>query len=226
VKSLLKKVMYSGFGAVAIVLYLRLVYHTSRVVVVFPDGSGMDGTERPMIYANWHGNNFLFPFYIRGRAPCTALAARHGDGYTIGKAGEMLGLDLVYGSGSQGPAVAEKGGARAFLALLRRLRAGDTVFLTADIPKDARVVGEGVVLLARKSGALIAPNAMATSRRKVLNNWDRAQIFLPFSRLVFVIGTPIHVPDDGSDLTLHRDRLKAAIDAAQDLAFRLADGEA
>lgn len=225
-KSFLKKVMYSRFGAHVMAFYLRLIYHTSRVIVDFPAGSGRDGSERPLIYANWHGYNYLFPFYIRNRAPCVALAARHGDGHTIGLAVEMLGLEMVYGSGSHGQTVAEKGGARAFLALLKRLKAGDTVILNADVPKVARVVGDGVLLLARKSGAPIAPNGIATSRRKLLNNWDRTQIYYPFSRLVFVVGEPIHVPDDGSDLDIHRARVAAAIEAAQQRAFDLADGKA
>lgn len=222
-KKTVKKILHSRFGARLIAAYLGSVHATSRVIVDFPEGHKADGAEAPMIYANWHGQNYLFPFFIRNRAPCTALAARHGDGHTVGMALEILGLPMIYGSGSIGKTVARKGGAAAFLGLLRRLKRGETIVLNADIPKIPRVVGDGVLLLARKSGAPIAPNGIGTSRRMILDNWDRTQMHLPFSRLVYVIGEPIHVPDDGSPLDDHRERLKAAIDAAQERAFALAD---
>lgn len=222
-KKILRFIFHGWFGGFTIATYLRFVNATSRRIVVFPEDSGYTGRESPVIYASWHGQNYLFPFFIRSLAPCTVLAARHGDGHLAGLAMEMMGMSLVSGSGSTGRTVAEKGGARAFLALLRRLKAGENVALNADIPKNSRVVGNGVLLLARKSGAPIAVFGIATSRRKVLKNWDQTQVHLPFSRLVFVIGTHIHVPDDGSPLDTHRARVKAAIDRAQAEAFLIAD---
>ena len=45
----------------------------------------------------------------------------------------------------------------------------------------------------RLTGAPIVPVAYATSRRRVLGSWDRFVVALPFSRGVFVWGTPIEI---------------------------------
>ncbi len=73
---------------------------------------------------------------------------------------------------------------------------------TADVPKVARVAGRGVIMLARESGRPIFPFAMATSRFKRLNNWDRSVISLPFGRGAMVTNDPIYVPRDADDATM------------------------
>ncbi len=70
---------------------------------------------------------------------------------------------------------------------------GYNVALTADVPKVSRVAGAGIIRLARDSGRAIYPVALASSRRKVLDNWDRTTINLPFSRIAGVVGDPIRV---------------------------------
>ena len=75
-----------------------------------------------------------------------------------------------------------KGGVGAFQQMLDALADDYSVALTADVPKIARVAGRGIVMLARESGRPIFPIALATSRRYVLDNWDRTTINLPFSR--------------------------------------------
>lgn len=178
------------------------------------------GAKRATIYANWHGQNFLFPFWFRGRPASNALVAHHGDGQMIGQAIGVLGLRLIHGSGG-----ANKGGARAFLQMLKALRRNETIIITADVPKVARVVGDGVLLLARKSGAPIVPLAIATSRRKIVKNWDKTQLHLPFSRLIYLSGDEIIIPDDDTPLEDHREVLRIALDEVQARAFALADGD-
>ncbi len=70
------------------------------------------------------------------------------------------------------------------------------------MPKVARVAGLGIVKLAQHSGRPIYPVAIATSRRIVLDNWDRTAINLPFGRVAMVAGEPIYVPRDADDATL------------------------
>ena len=74
------------------------------------------------------------------------------------------------------------------------------------MPKVARVAGMGVVKLAQFSGRPIYPVALATSRRIVLDNWDRTVINLPFSRIGGVAGNPIPVPRDADAQTLEAAR--------------------
>ena len=75
--------------------------------------------------------------------------------------------------------------------MLQTLEDGCNVATTADVPKCARVAGLGIIMLARESGRPILPFAMATSRFKRLNNWDRSVINLPFGRGAMVRSTPI-----------------------------------
>ena len=56
------------------------------------------------------------------------------------------------------------------------------------------------------SGRPIYPVAIATSRRIVLDNWDRTTINLPFGRGALVAGEPIRVPRDADDATLEAAR--------------------
>ncbi len=60
--------------------------------------------------------------------------------------------------------------------------------------------GDGVVGIARLSGAAILPAACAAAPRRLLAPWDRFMIPLPFSRGVILWGEPVRVgPRDDVD---------------------------
>src|ERR1051325_5890005 len=79
--------------------------------------------------------------------------------------------------------------------------------------------------LARESGRPIFPVALATSRRYVLNNWDKTTINLPFSRGAAVCGEPVWVPPDATDETLQqrRGQLEENLNAATAGAYAIVD---
>ena len=95
-----------------------------------------------------------------------------------------------------------KAGVAAFQSMLDALAEGSSIALSADVPKVARVAGLGVIKLAQASGRPIYPSAIATSRRVVLDNWDRTTINLPFSRGAGVAADPISVAADADDNAL------------------------
>jgi lysophospholipid acyltransferase (LPLAT)-like uncharacterized protein len=223
VKDAFKAFLRGPVGSYLISLWLRLVSLTSRHMYEPADPERRFGTDGPVIYATWHGQNFIFAFRFRKHTHPTLLVAHHGDGRMVGQAMSYLGVNLIFGSGRASRDTPDKGGARAFLQMLRAIKAGKSVTLTADMPKIAREVGPGIVLLARKSGVPIIPVAMTTSRRKIARTWDRMQFNLPFSRMVFVQGAPIKVPDDDSPLDTYQQALAASLEAAQSRAFKLAD---
>ena len=66
-------------------------------------------------------------------------------------------------------------------------------------------------MLARESGRPILPVAIATSRFKRLNNWDRSVIHLPFGRGVIAAGDLVRVPPDASSETM--ESLRAQLEA-------------
>jgi lysophospholipid acyltransferase (LPLAT)-like uncharacterized protein len=137
-----------------------------------------------------------------------------------------FGVKFVRGSGDHGKEFMRKRAVQAFAAMLRLLRTGETVVLTADVPKIARVAGLGPVTLAKHSECPIVPIGLATSRRVRLSNWDRTCINLPFGRMVMVRGEPIRVARDADETALEAARraVEASLAAADARAYAIADG--
>jgi lysophospholipid acyltransferase (LPLAT)-like uncharacterized protein len=109
--------------------------------------------------------------------------------------------------------------------MMDALAEGWNMVLTADVPKVSRVAGLGIIKLASTTGRPIFPVALATSRRIVLNNWDRSAINLPFSRGVTVVGDPIRVPAEAGQESLEQARsaLEQSLNAATERAYAIAD---
>jgi lysophospholipid acyltransferase (LPLAT)-like uncharacterized protein len=204
--------------------YLRLVWRTSRFVMEPADPYRMYETDQPVIIGMWHGQHFLLPF-LRRTYRFKVLISRHSDGEINAIAAERLGIGTVRGSGDHGRRFHVKGGVAGFKEMIESLADGWNMALTADVPKIARVAGLGIIKLAQISGRPIFPISLATSRRIVLDNWDRSEINLPFSRGAIVIGDPIRVPADADAETLElmRNELQAALNAASVRAHVLAD---
>ena len=205
--------------------YLRFVWNTSRTVLEPADIYERIVPQMPVIIAMWHGQHFMVPFIRRGH-PAKVLVSRHRDGEINAIAAARLGVGTIRGSGDTSGRFDLKGGVGAFQGMLATLEEGCSVALTADVPKVARVAGIGIVKLAQLSGRPILPVAVATSRRKVLDNWDRTAINLPFSRLAMVAGDPITVPSDpdGATLEASRQALEARLNRVSARALELVDG--
>jgi lysophospholipid acyltransferase (LPLAT)-like uncharacterized protein len=209
--------------------YLRLVWATSRVTMEPPDLYELIEPELPVIIAMWHGQHFMVPFIRRDHPNHRAkvLISRHRDAEINAIAAERLGIGTIRGSGDQGVRFDRKGGVGAFVAMLDALREGYTVAMTADVPKIARVVGEGIIRLAALSGRPLAALAFATSRRIELKTWDHAALNLPFGRLAIVGGPLIRVPSDADAAALEqcRAKLEADLNAVTKRAYAIVDGD-
>jgi lysophospholipid acyltransferase (LPLAT)-like uncharacterized protein len=207
--------------------YLRFVNLTSRTVTVPGDIYERAGPDLPVIVAMWHGQHFMAPFIKRAGHKGKTLISRHRDGEMNAVAAEWLGVETIRGSGDHGNGFHRKGGVSAYFQMLEALSEGYNVALTADVPKVSRVAGPGIIRLARDSGRAIYPIALASSRRKVLDNWDRSTVNLPFSLIAGVVGDPIRVGADATadDLETARLALEAALNEATDRAYAIADGK-
>lgn len=214
-------------AGVAVAEYIRLVWNTGRFIVEPSDFQQRFEAAQPVIAAMWHGQHLLIPFVRRDPLRAKVLISRHRDGEINAIAAERLGLETIRGSGDHGPEFHRKGGVPAFKAMLAALADNCNIGLTADVPKVARVVGRGIIVLARESGRPIFPVGIATKRRIELNNWDRTAINLPFSRGGMVIGEPLRVAADADDAALEQARttLGAALDAVTARAQALAQGK-
>ncbi len=212
---------------VAAAEYLRLVWHTSTLVLDPPDIYDEVVPHLPVIIAMWHGQHFLVPFVRQGHR-AKVLISRHRDGEMNAIAAERLGVGTIRGSGDMGGRFDRKGGVGAFKAMLDALEGGYSMALTADVPKVSRIAGAGIIKLAQLSGRPIVPVAVATSRRIELDNWDRSSVNLPFSRMAVAAGDLIRVPADADDVRLEgcRAALQATLDAATTRAYATADAGA
>jgi len=153
------------------------------------------GDRRSIIVTTWHGEHFMLPFARPVEWPgwsVKAMISRSRDGELNALVAEKLGVGTIRASGGRdGNEVRRRGGVAGFVAALRELAEGHSVMLTADVPKVGKIVGEGIVQIARHSGRPIIPVATVTSRRRRTNSWDRAVVNLPFGRFAVVYGTPI-----------------------------------
>ncbi len=205
--------------------YLRLVWKTSRFTMEPPDPFGMYEKYEPVIIAMWHGQHFLLPFFRRNYR-IKVLVSRHADGEINAIAAERLGIGTVRGSGDHARRFHIKGGVGAFRNMLESLADGCNMALTADVPKVSRVAGLGIIKLAAESGRPIFPVALTTSRRIVLNNWDRSEINLPLSHGAIVVGDPVRVPAEADEQMQETARatLENALNAATERAHVIVDG--
>ena len=213
-------------AGLAVAHYLRLVWSTSRVIIEPADIYERIPHHAPIILAMWHGQHFLTPFVKPKNMQAKVLVSRHRDGEINAVAAERLGIGTIRGSGTHSADFAKKGGVFGFHELLRTLGEGWNVAMTADVPKVSRVAGLGIVKLAQLSGRPIFPVAVATSRRIVLDNWDKTAVNLPFSLCATIGGAPIYVPQDADNNTLElaRRAVEDALNAATDRAYEVVGG--
>ncbi|MDN5927860.1 MAG: lysophospholipid acyltransferase family protein [Hyphomicrobiales bacterium] len=207
----------------------RLVYWTN------PLAEGSDDTAQkltqymPAILTQWHGQHLLSTFDRPRHIPVSVMLSRSADAELNALMMERNGFRTVRGSGGRdGSASANKGGARALIALKKSLDAGSTVAMIADIPHGTpRQAGMGIITLARISGRPILPVAYATSRRKVLDKtWDKTTVNLPFGHRAVVFGEPVYVGRDADEAELEEKRraVTAGLNAANAKAYALVDG--
>ena len=194
-----------------IATYLRVVRSTNRLV--HDDGPVVDrllAEQAPLIFTCWHGQHFVIPFLTRNGEPSAMMVSRSADAELNARIVEQAGITVMRGSGGRaGERRADKGGARALLALRNALSEGRSVAFIADVPKGTpREAGNGIVTLAKISGRPVIPIAYATSRRHVFQKaWDKATLNLPFGKGALLAGEPVAVPADADDKVLEEARL-------------------
>ncbi len=199
---------------------IRLVKTSTRWTTINGDAAAAAWRgEKPIIVAFWHNRLALMPYCWPSKAPFHMLISSHTDGQLIAKAVGALGISTIAGSST-------RGGSGAMRDLIRKLKAGESVGMTPDGPRGpSQIAQDGIVALARLSGAPIVPAAVSVRRRKRLRTWDRLIIGLPFSNGAMVWGEPIHVPRDCDDgqIEILRQRVEAEMNRVSMEADAAAD---
>ena len=207
--------------------YIKFVLKTSIPVADPPDFIQRASKLHPLIIAVWHGQFLLLPGIYPREIPGRAMIARHDDAEGFARVLRRFGLGLIRGAGA-GTRRRDRGGAEAAHGAVASLREGFSIAMTADVPPGpARRCGLGIVTIASLSSCPIVPFAVASSRYRAINSWDRMAFNLPFSKLGIVMGNPIRVPQDASREVLEKSRqeVEAALNAVTAKAYALAGAD-
>ena len=158
--------------------------------------------NEPFILAFWHGRLLMMPYSWRCEKPVHMLISQHRDGQLIAHIVKHFGIATVSGSSS-------KGGAVALRALVKILKAGECVGVTPDGPRGPRMrVSDGIISLARLTGAPILPATYSIARGAALRSWDRFLLAAPFSRGIIVWGDPVYIDRDADSEAIEQYRFK------------------
>jgi hypothetical protein len=204
--------LVSALGSALAAGAVRMLGATLRVRIVGAQHVAGDwAAGRPLIYAVWHGQVLMVPWFnarlrrTHGARPVTVLVSLSRDGEIVARYIRRFGLDAVRGSSSLR-------GAQAARALVRKIEeGGHDVAVMPDGPRGPRgQLQPGVVALAALTGAPVVPLAVAALPARRLRSWDEFMIPLPFARCALVFGAPVSVPRDA-------DRERAAKDVARSL---------
>lgn len=216
-RSLLGSQLVLSILPICISAALRLVSWTLRIEHI--DTAALSAAwrdDRRVLMTFWHNRIIVMPMVYRGCGVCI-LNSQSRDGEIATRALARWGIDSVRGS-------ATRGGASGFLQLVRAARRGRDLALVPDGPRGPRYEAKpGVIHLARATGIPLFPVSYAASRFVQLGSWDRLIIPLPFARVAFVAGEPVHVARDADDATVeqHRrdleERLNAVTRRAEEL---------
>lgn len=203
-----------GLAAWLIYILVRAIGATLRI-----EAEGEEHLNDPggKIVAGWHGRSFLAPLRWRNLG-WYVLVSNSSDGEIMSRLFQKFGFKTLRGSTG-------RGGARAAVECARILREGGTLLYSPDGPRGpSHVIGEGTIWLAQKGRAKIIPAGAAASRRKLLKNWDRYQVPMPFAKGVLTLGEPVEVPEKMSDEEFEQVRLQAeqALDDAEASAESIA----
>ncbi len=139
--------------------------------------------KKPYIIISWHE-------HILGMAwnlprPITTLNSPHSDGRILGKAVQMVGLNVVWGS-SNNKALS------SLRQLAKELKNSRNVGITPDGPRGpARILAMGPIALAHMSDIEIIPVVFSADRQWLLKSWDKTRIPKPFSKAIILWGEPI-----------------------------------
>jgi lysophospholipid acyltransferase (LPLAT)-like uncharacterized protein len=166
------------------VALMWLLYLTNRRVWRFD----APVPDTPFVVLFWHGELLMAPFIFRKAAPETTvnvMISDHFDGEIITRIIAPFGLKTIRGS-------SRKGAAKALIAALKKVKAGESVGITPDGPKGPRhSVSDGAVVVAQKAGIPVVVLNCRPTKYWQAKSWDRFVIPKPFGTIEYFASAPI-----------------------------------
>ena len=181
---------YFKFNILPFVLYLvvRVIYFTNKKVFHHP--KLVDGEA--YIFVAWHGDLVCQPMnYFKNRPNGTikTLISQSKDGEIISRIYSLFGGGSIRGSSS-------KGATKALISTIREIKSGVDIAITPDGPRGPmHTVADGVIAIAKKSGARIVVLNSKPKSYWQFNSWDKFFLPKPFGRIDFFMSEPFDVSD-------------------------------
>lgn len=225
----MKQIINNRFvGALAsrlICWYIRLVHKTSSWEMIGREHfEALENTDTGFILAFWHSRLLMAPTVrTETNKRVFMLISANRDGEIITNAVKPFGIEFIRGSSANPKKTfKEKSGASALVQMISVLEQGSVVGMTPDGPRGPRQKAQiGIVRLSQMSGVPILPAAYATSKRSRLDTWDRFWLPWPFSKGVFVVGSPVHPAPETKEIDAYQNELEIALNEVTSHAERL-----
>jgi len=207
-KSLMRKPAIRAGACWLTARYIKLIWVLGRWSI---EGSDIPqkllDADQPFLVAFWHGRLLMMSEAWPYKTNFNMVVSQHRDGQLTARTIGHLGFGSILGSST-------KGGSTVVRSVLRTLKAGECVGLTPDGPQGPRMRASlGIIQLAKLSGVPIIPIAFTARPCKLMSNWDRLLVPLPFCRGVIRWGKPLDVAHDADNAAIQ--------DAATQLEDRL-----
>lgn len=181
---------------------------------------------RPIIFAGWHGHNFLtilsYFTKVRNLRKATIIVPDSENGRIMEYFGVRASLKVTRVNAALGPSQ----WARATITMIRHIKNGYFALLSPDGPDGpAYEVKPGIVYISQQTNAVIIPASAAAKRSiRLRNRWDEHLVPLPGSRVVVYFGTPIEpVNEDGQPIAAERlqQKIKRSLDEGAEIADQI-----
>ena len=167
---------------------IKFIYFTNKKVFHHP--KLVDGEA--YIFVAWHGDLVCQPMnYFKNRPNGTikTLISQSKDGEIISRIYSLFGGGSIRGSSS-------KGATKALISTIREIKSGVDIAITPDGPRGPmHTVADGVIAIAKKSGARIVVLNSKPKSYWQFNSWDKFFLPKPFGRIDFFMSEPFDVSD-------------------------------
>lgn len=171
-------------------------------VSIPPYSRAAEEPHGPIIFACLHRDILPAIMYVRSERP-SLLVSNSPDGEILVKT--LGNRDYRFVRGATGFE-----GGRALVLLRREIAAGRSVGVAVDGPEGPfGSIREGVLHLARMTGAPVVPLVAHAAGALVLDTWDRTVVPLPFRKVTMEQGPFLEIPSAAKedDLKIYRETL-------------------
>ncbi len=173
--------------------FIRLLNMTYRYRYIGLENKVMARSMSPngtFVYAVWH-QNLIGGILSHSDERFTMIVSGSKDGELVAVTCQKLGHNPARGSST-------RDGKKALIEIVKKIKSGFPGAVTVDGPKGPpKIVKPGIIEIARLSQSpILTMSPYPTKFWTLTRSWDQFRIPKPFSKILIVIGEPIHVNEN------------------------------